>query len=212
MVQAILFDFWGTLAEAGVWSPVKQVKNILGVKLPFSEYVIKMEKVLMTQKFTDLREAFTKVCNEFNVEPTEEVLEELIGVWNKSWMLAAPYEEVVETLQKLRENYQIILVSNTDCFAINKVLEKFGLTTLFDKMFFSYDLGMLKTDRGFFLKVMSEMNLNVNDCVMVGDSIQSDIMAAKALGMKAILIDRKNTREFHPKIKSLREVEKIIEH
>ena len=41
MVKAILFDFWGTLVENGVRSPVKQVKWILMLKdMDFSEYII----------------------------------------------------------------------------------------------------------------------------------------------------------------------------
>ena len=54
------------------------------------------------------------------------------------------------------------------------------------------------------------MNLDVNDCILVGDSIQSDIIPAKRLGMNAVLIDRKNTRDFHPKMKDLKELEKVL--
>ena len=104
MVKAILFDFWGTLVEVGTWSPVKQVRNILNTKLPFPEYVVRMERALMTEKYPTLKEAFENVCKEFKIEPTPEIIEELIGVWNKSWMLAEPYNDVEKTLTKLKEN------------------------------------------------------------------------------------------------------------
>ena len=68
MVKAILFDFWGTLVENGVHSPIKQVKNILNIRLPFSEYVIRMEKAMMTQEFSSLKDAFIAVGKEFNIE------------------------------------------------------------------------------------------------------------------------------------------------
>lgn len=210
MIKVILFDFWGTLVENGVWSPIKQVKNILKIDLPFSEYVIRMEKAMMTSSFSKLKEAFIAVCREFDLEPEKETIETLVGLWNKNWMLAQPYEEVKEMLQDLQGKYKLVLISNTDNFSVTNVLEKFELKNYFDRIFFSFEVGMIKTDKNFFKHVLDEIRLNIEDCIMVGDSIQSDIMAAKKLGMTAILIDRRNTRDFHPKIKTLKELEKVL--
>lgn len=207
MSKAIFFDFWGTVVENGVWSPIKQVKNILGINVPFPEYVVRMERAMMTSKFPELKEAFKNVCQEFNTDINEEKLEQLIGIWNKSWMLAHPYEEIKEVLGKLKNKYQLVLISNTDCFSVPKVIEKFSLDQVFDQIFLSYEIGLIKTDNSFFQQILRELELAAEDCVMVGDSIQSDIMAAKQAGIKAILIDRKNTRDFHPKIKNLKELE-----
>ena len=210
MVKAIIFDFWGTLVENGIWSPIKQVRNILGINLLFSEYVIRMEKAMMTLPYDKLKEAFESVCREFNLECEQQKMEQLIGIWNKSWMLAEPYKEVVETLTELKKKYQLILVANTDPFSVNKVLEKFDLKGLFNKTYFSYEMGLIKTDNGFLKHILSELDLRIEDCIMVGDSIHSDIIAAKRLGIPAILIDRRNTRDFHPKIKNLKELENVL--
>ncbi len=210
MVKAILFDFWGTLVENGVWSPIKQVKSILNIKLPFPEYVVRMERAMMTSKFENLKSAFIAVCKEFNLEVDEEKIGQLVGIWNKSWMLAQPYDETVSALKKLKEKYQLILVSNTDNFSIEHVMNKFNLSELFDNIFLSYNLGLIKTDERFFKQVLSEITLGVDDCVIVGDSLQSDVIAAKKVGIKAVLIDRRNSREFHPKIKTLMELEPIL--
>jgi len=166
---------------------------------------------MMTSSFVSLKEALVQVCKEFSIEPEETIIEELVGMWNKNWMLAQPYEEVIATLKTLRSKYQLILVSNSDCFSVPKVLEKFNMNELFDKVFLSYEIGTIKTERNFMRRVLSELSLNVDDCVMIGDSIQSDIMTAKRLGMKTVLIDRKNTRDFHPKIKNLKELENVLQ-
>ena len=34
--------------EQGIWSPIKQARNILQITLPFPEYVIRFEKAMMT--------------------------------------------------------------------------------------------------------------------------------------------------------------------
>ena len=210
MVKAIIFDFWGTLVENGVWSPIKQVQQILLIDLPFSEYVGRMEQAMMTKKFHSLREAFGAICAEFKVECDEEKMEELIGMWNKSWMLAKPYEEVQEELEKLKKEYTLILVSNTDNFSINQVLDKFQLRGFFDYIFLSYDTGLIKTDKKFLKKVLKETKLTTDDCVLVGDSILSDMEAAKEAGIKGVLMDHKQRQHFHPKIRNLKELPSIL--
>jgi 2-haloalkanoic acid dehalogenase type II len=211
MIKAIFFDFWGTLVENGVWSPIKQVKNILEIKLPFPEYVVRMERAMMTSKFENLKQAFENICKEFQIEIKNHKIETLVGMWNKNWMLAQPYEEVKEILVELRKKYKVILVSNTDCFSIKQVMEKFQLEELFDKIYLSCEVGLIKTDKNFFKHVLSDLGLTVDDAIMVGDSIQSDIMAAKKMGMKSVLIDRRNSRDYHPKIKSLHELGSVLE-
>ncbi len=210
MAKAIFFDCWGTLIEQGVHSPLKQVKELLGITIPFSYYVVRMERAMMTRSFSTLREAFLAVAKEFNLQPSEETLNELIGMWNKSWMLAQPYPEVEEVLRELQKSYVLVLVSNTDNFGVEKVLEKFGLRNYFAETFFSYQLGNLKTDKRFFYQIFDRLGLAPEDCVIVGDSMQSDIVPAKQLGMMAVLIDRRDQRDFPTKIKDLRELEDLI--
>ncbi len=211
MVKAIIFDFWGTLVENGVWSPIKQVKQILDIDVPFSEYVVRMEKAMMASTFLSLKDAFENVCKEFEIPCTEAKMEQLIGVWNRSWMLAKPYEEVKEELEKLQKRYRLILVSNTDCFSIEQVLDKFQLRGYFGQIFLSYQMGLIKTEEKFLKCVLKELKLKAEDCVMVGDSILSDVEAAKNAGIKAILMDRKNGQEFNPKIRNLKELQALLE-
>ena len=210
MKKVIIFDFWGTLAENGVWSPIKQVRNVLALRMPFSEYVITMEKAMMVQKHENLGAAFDNVCSTFNIQCDEEKRNLLIGLWNKNWMLAEPYAETKKILEKLKKEFTLVLVSNTDQFSINNVLDKFELRDLFHHIFLSCDLGLIKSDPAFFEKIVSEVGVSKEDCVMVGDSIQSDIISAKAAGLSAILIDRRNTRDYHPKIQNLDKLKEVI--
>ena len=210
MVKAILFDFWGTLVEQGVWSPVKQVKNILGMGMPFSDYITRMETSFMTQEFPNLKEGFENMYLEFGLTPQPDQIEELIGLWNKSWMLAEPYAETLEVLKRLRENHQIILICNADAFSVNQVLDKFGMREVFDKIFFSYEMGLIKTDKLFMKTILNQLGLEPSDCLLVGDSIQSDIIPGRRADLEVVLVDRKNNRNFHPKIKNLNDLDKLL--
>ena len=209
-MATIIFDLWGTLVETGIRSPLKQAQSILGIELPFSEYVVRMERALMTRKFTGLREAFQAVSAEFSLVEDEDTLDRLVGMWNSSWMMAQPYVEVKSALTKLRQNHTLILVSNTDGFSAPRVLEKFGLNELFEKMFFSFEVGLLKTDPDFFTEVLHQTNLTAAEVVMVGDSMESDILPAQRAGIRAILVDRRSRRDFSPKINNLHQLSALL--
>ncbi len=59
--------------------------------------------------------------------------------------------------------------------------------------------------------VLKQLNVNIDDCIFIGDSLQSDMAVAQRINMKHILMDRRNSRDFHPKITSLRELEQQME-
>ena len=207
MKQVIIFDFWGTLVEQGVYSPFKQVRRILGLEgMDYAEFVLKLERALMTRKFDSLQDAFVQVCEEFGVEAEPGLVDELIGLWNKNWLMAQPYAEVIEVLSGLKKDCRIVLVANTDNFSVDRVLDKFDLRQYFDFVQLSYAEGFLKTDPEFLKKVLVLCEVSSEECVVVGDSIESDVAAAEHAGVKAVLIDRRNRREFPEKIVNLREI------
>lgn len=212
MVKAILFDFWGTLVENGVYpSPVRQVKYTLNLRnLPFPLYIIQFERSFMTQKFDDLYKAFEAVCKEFKLQPNQDFLDNLVGMWNKNKLLAKPYPDTIPSLEKLKKEYKLVLVSNTDCFSVEAVMEKYEMKKLFDALILSYEIGMLKTNPKMFETALKKVKVKKKDAIMVGDSIESDIRGAENAGIKAILIDRNNKREYPDKITSLKELEKFL--
>ncbi len=71
-------------------------------------------------------------------------------------------------------------------------------------------MGLIKTDPEFLKNVLKEINLNKEDCLVIGDSMQSDIIASEKAGIKAILVDRRNSRDFQTKIKNLKELREIL--
>jgi FMN phosphatase YigB (HAD superfamily) len=57
--------------------------------------------------------------------------------------------------------------------------------------------GRVKPHPTIFQSALERLDVRAEDAVMVGDSIEEDIEGARALGMRAILIDRENR---HPEI------------
>lgn len=206
MTKAIIFDFWGTLVGNGIYSPVKQVKFMLDIKEDFSEYVKKFEEAFMTKEHENLNEAFKSAIKAFKMKVEQKEIDELIGMWNKNTLLARPYRETMEVLTDLKKDYKIILMSNTDNFSVPQILSKFEMEQYFDYIYLSSKEGFLKSDPKSFDKILKELGLEKEDVVMVGDSVESDIKGAEACGIRAILVDRKDRRDFPDKVISLSEL------
>lgn len=185
----IMLDFWGTLVNAGTKAPLKQLKYVLRSDSTIPEFVVKIEKVLMTKKYDSMRDAFTAVCKDFNCPPKSFILDKLIGIWNKSWILAALYPDTIKELKNLSKNHELYLLSNTDCISVDQVLEKFELRQYFKKVLLSCETGKLKAE------MMKDLVKNKDEWMMVGDSTKSDIEPAQALGIKAIMMDRNDKRQ-----------------
>jgi FMN phosphatase YigB (HAD superfamily) len=206
-IKAIFFDFWGTLVENGIRSPVKQVKWDLRLKeTDFSEYIVKFEEVFMTKSFDDLKQGFGEVAKAFNVDAPEDVIEKLIGMWNKNSILAKPYDETIDVLTDLKKDYKLVLISNTDSSSVRSVLEKFDMNKYFDEIALSCDTGLLKSNKKSFSTILKKLKIKKTESIMVGDSMESDIKGAENAGIKAILVDRYNKREYENKISNLNEL------
>jgi len=206
MVKAILFDFWGTLVENGVYSPVRQVRSILRLDMPFQDYIVAFEEVFMTKDFDNLSDAFIMVCKQFGIKPDDIMMERLVGTWNKNTLLARPFPETLQVLEDLRKDYKVALVSNTDRFSVEQVLDKFNLRSYLDGIALSYQVGALKNNKKLFDAALKELKVKHKDAIMVGDSVESDIKGAENAGIKGLLLDRRGRREHSPKIQNLTEI------
>ena len=170
-----------------------------------------MQNSLLTKNFESMREAFEEVYEEFNIDSTPKKLDDLVGMWNKNWLLATLFDDTKKALEELKQTHKIVLIANSDKASINNVLNKFELTNLFDEIFLSCNLGVIKSDPEFLEKVVELLGTTKENVTVVGDSMQSDIYPAKDQQIKAVLVDRKGNREFTPKVTTLKNLKIALE-
>ena len=133
MVKALIFDFWGTLIANGTYSPLKQSQRIMNIDLPYGEFVVRFETAAMTKEFDEQRDIFLAVCKEFDVQPNDQLIDQLIGVWNKNKLLAKPYPDTIEALNALKDKgVKLAILSNAPALSARPLMEKFDLEKYFD--------------------------------------------------------------------------------
>ncbi|MCF7872534.1 HAD family hydrolase [Candidatus Woesearchaeota archaeon] len=214
MTKAIIFDLWGTIIENGVYpSPTKQVKYFLRTQIQFSEFITTFEDTFMTKEYESLQQAFEQVVKDFNLRIPEFVYEKLVGTWNKNAILSKMQEDTEDAFKELKEKgYKLFLLANIDKFSYEQVNSKFKLDELFDKTYKSFETGLLKMNPKSYFKILEENDLKPEDVVMVGDCIVSDMQSAENAGIRGVLIDRRDKREYENKIVSLKDLLALLEN
>ena len=92
---------------------------------------------------------------------------------------------VVELLPKLKENYKLVLLSNTNNIHKKYGWEKYPFLKYFDKFFLSHKVGAVKPELGIY-KAVENYTLEKPSAHIFIDDIKEYVEAAKQLGWDGI--------------------------
>jgi HAD superfamily hydrolase (TIGR01549 family) len=104
------------------------------------------------------------------------------------------YDGALSVLAYLQSKYRLALVSNC-AIGTSDVIKTLGLTSFFDCIILSYEVGVRKPHRHMYLEALRCLGLKPDECVFVADEI-SDLEGAKEVGMKTFLV-RQGLNTFH---------------
>lgn len=119
--------------------------------------------------------------------------EEVLNAWNEV-LLDFPLSRL-EFLELIANNYQVFLLSNTDSIHIERFQHKAGISfyrdfyQCFEKVYFSYELGMRKPDPEIFEFIIKEHNLLPKNTLFVDDNLQN-VESAEKLGIQVWLLQK----------------------
>jgi putative hydrolase of the HAD superfamily len=113
--------------------------------------------------------------------------------WQGYFDLMIPDEDCVEVLEWLREKrIRTALVSNYTTGMQIKKLKKMKLERALDFLVTSEEAGAEKPNPAPFRLALSFLDVEPENALMIGDSLNDDIAPATALGITSILLNRKN--------------------
>ncbi|MEW8987718.1 MAG: HAD family hydrolase, partial [Bacillus sp. (in: firmicutes)] len=108
------------------------------------------------------------------------------------------YEETFATLDALKGNYKLLMLTNGSPDLQNTKLDITPeLVPYFDKILISGDFGRGKPDPTIFEHALELMNVNKDEVLMVGDNLMTDIIGANTVGIKSVWINRHDKERNH---------------
>jgi putative hydrolase of the HAD superfamily len=110
------------------------------------------------------------------------------------------YRDTLPTLEALQaRGYRTAIISNTPWGSPaelwRKEIRRLGLLAHVDVDVFCDDVGWRKPARQIFEYTLGELNVAAEQCLFVGDDPRWDLVGPRALGMRALLIDRAGTMQ-----------------
>lgn len=108
------------------------------------------------------------------------------------------YSDTKDTLSTLRQQAFVALVSNGGSAYQREKLRATGIEDLFHAIVISEEAGFSKPQKGIFEKALREVGVPAHEAVMVGDNLEKDILGAKIVGLRGILICRNGEKPKFP--------------
>ena len=180
MINAIIFDFGDVFINLDKQATQDQLQA-LGLKA-WNEELDALN--IAFEKGDCTRDAF---LNGFQKQIPNASHEEILAAWNAVLLDFPLYR--LELLQLLSQKYRLFLLSNTDAIHIDTFEQKTGSSfygafyQCFEKVYFSFEVGMRKPDAEIYLHVLQQNDLSPKRTLFVDDK-KENTDAAQALGLQ----------------------------
>ena len=171
MYKAIIFDFFDVVHADPFKAWLK--KHNFSDPTPYLELMKELDRGKLPSK--DLYQQF----HEISGLPLKEIIED-----NMHKPLLDP--DMPDFIRRLGRHYKIGLISNAATEEIRPLLEEHGYEELFDYVMISGEIGLIKPEAAAFKHILSQLGSVTDETVFIDDS-QTNVDAACALGIKAIL-------------------------
>jgi HAD superfamily hydrolase (TIGR01549 family) len=162
----------------------------LGYELSDRKYLKKFEVACMTDAGT-INEHVMQLLADLKVAPQAELIRNLQDLMLESISTQSIYPDTVLTLDSLRKDYQLSLISNTFKEGFDALRQKYPIDGWFTDVLLSYEVGAIKPSMKSFEALLRQTNLKPTEVLMVGDDYHDDVLAANEAGIAAVLVDRK---------------------
>ncbi len=109
----------------------------------------------------------------------------------------------LEVLNYLHAKYDLHILTNGFEDIQHIKMSTSGLNPFFKNVFTAEKIGLKKPDKAYFNYIIDTINTSKNECVMIGDTYETDILGAHHAEIKAIF--------FNPENDKINAIESIIE-
>jgi len=111
--------------------------------------------------------------------------DEFFSHYNDVFSLNPP---VLEIMERLKVNYELVLLSNTDVMRFGFIKQKFPEVMIFDEYVLSFEIGFMKPHPQIYKEALRKSGAKARECVFI-DDLKENILGAEELALKGILFE-----------------------
>ncbi len=190
----MIFDLGGVIVDLDVDRTIKGFAAISGLPHQEVERLYQSNPAFNQYEKGEIdsstfRHEIKKLFNSSNV--SDETLDD---AWNA--MLVAIPKGKLELLLRLKKDYRVMILSNTNDIHVDCIHDKMlpevsserSLEPFAHKVYYSYQLKLRKPEPAIYRYVMEENNLSGAETIFLDDN-ENNIAAAKAVGLGTIYVN-----------------------
>lgn len=152
----------------------------------------------VSQYWSDVQEAVTVLCPSAYqyvfwkyLKNDRSLFDKLFGSFKEKWKQRRPPLKLNAGLEKevkaISENFKIGIAGQYGKDVL-ELLEKHSILDCFTYRFTQDDFSITKPDPRYYEQILKKCGVVPEECIMVGDRIDKDVIPARQLGMKTILV------------------------
>lgn len=188
MIKAIIFDFGNVICgfDRNIFlnklskfsdKPVSKLREIIYASDPL-RYASSPLKECETGSISS-EEFYKKIKEMCSLSmPRDEFIKAHISIFT-------PIKTTCDLIRKLKHNYKIALLSNTDKWVFEHYMKKMEIFNLFDATSVSYKVKEAKPGKKIFLDALNKLNVKPAECIYI-DDIKEFVDVSEQLGIHGI--------------------------
>ena len=204
-IKAVLFDLDGTLLPMDQEEFIKAYLGLLGKRLVPKGYEFeKFGKVMWAGVGAMVKndgtctneerfwKVFTEAFGERAVEDKPYIDEFYHGEFNKALAVCGFHKSAKEVVELVKELGKLPVLATNPLFPHTATENRMRWAGLEPEMFAAYttyeDCHYCKPNPKYYLELLEKLGLKPEECMMVGNDFDEDVVPTEALGMKTFLL------------------------
>jgi HAD superfamily hydrolase (TIGR01549 family) len=198
-MKAFIFDLFDTL--------VTHTESVARDETAFPKVPYRVLRDFENLHDFDSREASVEaIARHFGVSMTPQRKASIVKHYERWSARQKPLSDAIRVLRQLKKKYKIGLLTNSGNL-IDDVIERLDMERFFDVIVISNKVGMMKPDPRIYTICIERLGVKVEECCMVGDTLELDFLMPRQLGMRAVLFDPGNKHPgISPRVARLRDL------
>lgn len=203
MIKSIFFDIDDTLyssSNLASMARLNSVRAMIDAGLPEKneDRVYEDLKIVIGKYGPNYPRHYDKLLSHMGLTPSPKIVAAGVVAYEQTKIAyLVPFPEVVPTLIKLKSNLKLGIISNGIALKQWEKLIGLGIHHFFDLVTTSEGCGVEKPEKDIFLEAIGGLDLKPEECLMVGDRLDTDIEGGNLVGMVTVFV-KKGARNTKP--------------